>query len=133
MKYLLDTNTISHIFKKNPIATVHLVNQPREHIAVSSVTFAEICYGLAKKPEATTLQHTAQLFFQQVPILPFNQDIARSYGTFRANLEKTGKNLSPLDMMIAAHADSLGLILVSNDQAFRQIDGLQVVDWTIAV
>ncbi|MDK4680159.1 type II toxin-antitoxin system VapC family toxin [Kingella negevensis] len=133
MKYLLDTNTISHIFKKNPIATAHLVNQPREHIAVSSVAFAEICYGLAKKPEATTLQRTAQLFFQQVQILPFNQDIAQSYGTFRAHLEKTGKNLSPLDMMIAAHADSLGLILVSNDQAFHQIDGLQVVDWTIAV
>lgn len=116
MKYLLDTNTISQIMRKNIAATSRAVGIEHENLCVSSVSFAEIQYGLARKPEATTMRQVAELFLENMEIAPFDKAAADTYAQFRANLEKTGRNLAPLDLMIAAHAHHLGAILVFGNQ-----------------
>ena len=72
-----------------------------------------------------------ETFLLNIEILPFDETISAHYALFRANVEKQGKSLAPLDMLIAAHTDAIEAILVSNDRAFAKIAGLQVEDWTM--
>ncbi|WP_372438887.1 PIN domain-containing protein, partial [Pandoraea sputorum] len=61
---------------------------------------------------------------------PWDSHVANCYGDLRASMERVGKPLGNLDMMIAAHAKATNASLISNDQAFRQIKGLHTLDWT---
>ncbi|MGA8513343.1 MAG: PIN domain-containing protein, partial [Burkholderiaceae bacterium] len=66
-----------------------------------------------------------------VDSLPWNSSVTQDYATVRAKMKKQGKSLAPLDLLIAAHALSVGAILVTNDHAFAQVPGLQLEDWTV--
>ena len=129
MRYLLDTNIVSHVVRKHPQVLAHLIAVPIDRLYIPAITYAELTYGLAKHPEATRLHQLTHEFLSRVEILPFNEKVAAHYGVFRAMLEADGRNLSSLDMQIAAHAHYLHAILVSNDRAFRGITGLIVEDW----
>ena len=99
-------------------------------IGISTITQAEILFGLAKKPEAMRLRSLFEEFFTTVQIMPWDTDAARSYGTLRAQLSRTGKTLAVMDLLIASHALSVGATLVTHDQAFRYAAPmLPVVDW----
>jgi tRNA(fMet)-specific endonuclease VapC len=76
------------------------------------------------------LQATIETFLLGLTIFPWDSNAAQSYGNLRAALERQGQRLGSLDMMIAAHALSLGLILVSGYAAFKRIKHLKVEDWT---
>jgi tRNA(fMet)-specific endonuclease VapC len=69
-------------------------------------------------------------FLRRVEVLPWSQRVADSYGHLRADLERSGRVLAPLDLLIAAHALSLGAVLVTNDQAMLQLPGVEKEDWT---
>lgn len=129
-RFLLDTSAASYaITKRSPAFDRRLQRVPMEELAVSSVTEGELRYGLARRPSAS-LQVTVETFLLAVTVFPWDSDAARSYGQLRADLERRGQLLGSLDMMIAAHALSLGLILVSSDAAFRRIPHLKLQDWT---
>ena len=129
-RYLLDTSAASYaITKKSPVFDRHLVRVPMADLGVSAVTEGELRYGLARRPSAP-LQATIETFLLGLTIFPWDSSAAQSYGDLRAALERQGQLLGSLDMMIAAHALSLGLILVSGDVAFRRIKHLKVEDWT---
>lgn len=99
-------------------------------IAVSTVTQAEILFGLEKKPEATRLRSLFEEFFSTVPVMPWDSAAARAYGTLRAQLSRGGKTLSVMDLLIASHAVAIGATLVTHDRAFLQATSLlNVVDW----
>lgn len=129
-RYLLDTNTVSHLIKAHPNVTRHVVAVPMASLCISAITEGELQFGLAKRPDAKRLHHVVQEFLLRVDVLPWDSDVAKRYGVVRAKLEQKGKTLSPLDLQIAAHAISVDAVLVSNDQAFRQIPGLTLEDWT---
>jgi tRNA(fMet)-specific endonuclease VapC len=127
----LDTNIASYVIKGTfPAARRRLVRHPMAEIAVSSVTEGELCYGLARKAEATRLRAVVDEFLLRVTILPWDSGAARQYGQLRAALEREGQPRGSLDMMIGAHALAAGLILVTNDRAFGRVAGLKVQDWT---
>jgi tRNA(fMet)-specific endonuclease VapC len=86
----------------------------------------------SKKPEATKIAQMTEAFFAEVSVLPFTEETARTYAALRVSMERTGKSLGPYDMLIAAHALSVGATLVSADRAFRFAPGLAVEDWTVA-
>ena len=69
-------------------------------------------------------------FLRRVDVLPWDSAVAERYGNVRADMERQGKTLAPLDSLIAAHALSVGAVLVTNDRAFAQVAGLHVEDWT---
>ena len=87
-------------------------------------------FGLAKVPDAKCLQCAVTEFLRRVDVLPWDGAVMECYGKLRANMEKQGRILGPLDMLIAAHALETHSVLVTNDAAFTRIAGLTVEDWT---
>jgi tRNA(fMet)-specific endonuclease VapC len=131
--YLLDTNTVSYyIADKPPQVRVNLRRVSSQSTAVSTITEAELRYGIARTPNALRRRESVESFLLNALILPWESAAARTYGQLRASQERKGRTLSVEDLMIAAHALSLDLALVTHDQAFTFVDGLKTEDWTIA-
>ena len=130
VRYLLDTNAASYaINKKSAAMDRHLAKTPMAELGVSAVTEGELRYGAARSG-STPLQATVEQFLLGITVFPWNSEAAREYGGLRATLEREGRLMGSLDMMIAAHALALGLILITNDRAFGRIDKLKTEDWT---
>ena len=101
-----------------------------DSLCLSVISEAELRYGLARKPDAIHLHKVVNEFLRRVEVLAWGSDVADHYGNLRAELESKGDSLGPLDMQIAAHAFSIGATLVTNDQAFKRVKKLKVIDWT---
>jgi len=134
-RYLLDTSAASYAITKKSLAfDHHLAKVPMAEIGVSTVTEAELRNGLARRP-SPALQATIDTFLLGVTVFPWDSEAAHHhYGELRAGLERVGQLLGSMDMMIAAHALSLGLTLISRrcgvqtDQASegRRLDEVMV-------
>lgn len=129
-RYMLDTNMVSSLVRQNPIAVERARGAPIAALCISAITEGELLYGLAKRPEALRLHAAVREFLRCVDVLPWDEVAAESYAQSRASMERQGKTLAPLDLLIASHAVSIGAILVTNDRAFRLMGGLRVEDWT---
>ncbi len=99
-------------------------------IAISAVTEGELRYGVARRPDLLRLKMIVNEFLLRVATQPWDSNAAQEYGRLRAALEREGRPMGNLDMMIGAHAVVLDLVLVTNDQAFRRIKKLKIEDWT---
>ena len=130
--YMLDTNIASHIIKGDiPLVRERLVAVPIQRVVVSSVTQAELLYGLAKRSYPKGLTARVHEFLIRVKILAWDKEVAIFYGDLRARCETAGVTLSPLDLMIAAHAQAVNAILVTGDKAFNRVpDQLTIENWT---
>jgi tRNA(fMet)-specific endonuclease VapC len=126
---MLDTNTVSHLLRGHPSVIKNLSAVPMTSVCISSITEAELLYGLAKRPSAERLAGIVTVFLKTIDILPWGSQAAQAYGPSRAAGEKRGKCLGTLDGLIAAHSLSLGMTLVTSDKAFRSVEGLEVQDW----
>lgn len=134
-RYMLDTNTASYIIKGSPPPVrSHLMAVPMESVCISAITQAELLHGVARKPDAKHLPLAVNEFLLRVEILPWDSAAAESYARLRAACEKAGKPPGAMDFLIAAHAVSVGAVLVTNDRAFYRIESiessLQLADWT---
>ena len=129
-RYMLDTNTVSHLIKAHPQVMQRIQAVPMAALCISAITEGELLFGLAKRPHAKRLQLAVREFLLRVEVLPWDSDVAERYGVTRAAMTLQGKILAPLDGLIALHALSVGAVMVSNDQAFQQVPDLQLEDWT---
>jgi tRNA(fMet)-specific endonuclease VapC len=130
MRYLLDTNMVSDLVR-NPQGKVaaRIAHVGEESVCTSIIVAAELHYGAARKGSARLL---AQLLtvLDAFEILPFETPAEITYGELRARLEAAGKPIGGNDMLIAAHAVSLGhTIVTDNEREFSWIDGLPVENW----
>lgn len=135
MRYLLDTNMVSHLMRAHPVALARLAQHGSDWIFITAITEAELRFGLAKNPQAKRLHRAVEALWEQVTILDFTAQTAMFYGTLRASLELSGLPMSPLDTLIAAtaleHAQKpASMVLVTNDHAFTRVPELTVEDWT---
>ncbi len=131
VRYLLDTNAASFVIKGNfPRVRERLLKVPMAEVGISTVTEAELRFGVARKPEAVKLRIAVEEFLLRVEALSWDSEAAQQYAQVRAELERTGKPMGNLDLMIAAHALSAQLVLVTHDHVFRRIKRLKVEDWT---
>uniref|UniRef100_Q3AQN5 Ribonuclease VapC n=1 Tax=Chlorobium chlorochromatii (strain CaD3) TaxID=340177 RepID=Q3AQN5_CHLCH len=129
-RYMLDTNIASHIIKGDiPVVRERLIALPMEAIMVSSVTKGELMYGLAKRDYPKVLTQKVNEFLLRIQVLAWDQDVAVVYGKFRSACETIGVTLSPLDLMIAAHAHASNAILVTADKAFSRVPNLVIENW----
>lgn len=128
-RYLLDTNTVSYLIRGSANVRKKVVSLSMSELAISAITEGELLFGLAKNPAAKQLKILVHEFLIRVDVLPWDSHVAECYGTLRASMQKQGKILGNLDMLIAAHALALGLVLITNDRAFKQIAGLKIEDW----
>jgi tRNA(fMet)-specific endonuclease VapC len=132
IRYLLDTNIASHIAKDTlPTATRQFNRVRREAVGISVITEAEMLFGLAKMPEAKVLASIIREFLSKTRILIWDSKAAGHYAHLRAELQRAGRGLGAMDMMIAAHALAEDAILVTNDAAFRWLSHLKTEDWTV--
>ena len=130
VRYLLDTNTVSYIIKGNrPRVRERLLKVAMAEVGISVITEAELLFGLARRPDATKLKIVVEEFLLRVEVLPWNSEAAQQYSRIRAALESAGEPMGNLDLMIAAQALALDLVLVSSDAVFRRVKGLKIEDW----
>jgi len=131
MKVMLDTNTCIAIIKRKLQQVLRRFNAYKVgEIGISSVTLAELEFGVAKSLHQENNQAALDEFVLPLEIAGFDHEAARVYGRVRAMLEKKGTPIGSLDTMIGAHALALGVILVTNNtREFSRVKGLTVVDW----
>jgi tRNA(fMet)-specific endonuclease VapC len=132
--YMIDTNTVSYIVRGRSAAARARLAGLRDHEigCLSVITEAEIRYGLARTPNAHVLRVAVEGFLSKIKILPWSGEEAIAYGNLRAKLEAMGRTLGNLDMLIAAHAVSVGAVLVTNDKAFLHVDDLHATEnWSM--
>lgn len=131
MKYLLDTNICIYIIKTSPPSVIEKFHSLKVgDIGVSSITLAELEYGVSKSAYKAKNQEALNQFIIPLEVLSFDCLAAKSYGEIRSALEQRGKTIGSMDMMIAAHALSQDIILVTNDEKeFSRIHGLKVENW----
>jgi tRNA(fMet)-specific endonuclease VapC len=132
MKYLLDTNICIYIINEKPEKVLRKFEQyPVYEFGISSITHAELQYGIEKSKNKKTNQDALDEFLLPLTILPFHgKKLVTCYGEIRVSLESKGKTIGPLDMLIAAHALSLDLTIISNNiKEFSRIPKLKCEDW----
>ena len=132
MKYLLDTNICIYIINEKPEKVLRKFEQyPVHEFGISSITHAELQYGVEKSRNKEANQNALDEFLLPLTILPFHgKNMVVYYGEIRAFLESKGKTIGPLDTLIAAHALSLELTVISsNIKEFSRIPNLKCENW----
>ena len=133
MILLLDTNTCIYLIKKHPPEVLRRFNEYTVgDIGISSITAAELHFGVQKSQRPEENRRALEQFLLPLTIADFDENAAAAYGHVRAHLEKQGTPIGSLDTLIAAHALSLGLSLVTNNiREFERVPGLEVKNWVI--
>lgn len=131
MKYLLDTNVwVDYLTGRYPSVAARIQESRPDDLCLSSVVMAELRFGAEKSRRKKSNHDLLDTLAREVRCVDFDLEGARTYGTLRATLEKRGTPIGPYDMMIAAHALSLGLTVVTdNEHEFRRVKSLQVENW----
>jgi tRNA(fMet)-specific endonuclease VapC len=131
VRYLLDTNTASYAIKGN-VARVRgqLLKIPMADVGISVITEAELRFGVVRLPAAIRLRDLVEEFLLRVEVLPWDSSAAQRYAEMRAILERSGKPMGNMDMLIAAHALAAEAVLVTHDRVFRRVKGLKIEDWS---
>ena len=131
MRYMLDTNICIYVIKHKPETVFQkLQNINPEDVCISSVTYAELVHGVEKSTAVEKNRLALSMLLANMEILDFDVDAADCYGKIRAALEKKGTPIGPLDMMIAAHAQSLGYTVVTNNvKEFSRVSALKIENW----
>ncbi|MGE0156978.1 MAG: type II toxin-antitoxin system VapC family toxin [Geobacter sp.] len=131
MKLMLDTTICIYLIKQQPAAVLRrFLDYQVGDIGISAITLSELRCGVAKSAQHAKNAKALDEFITPLEVIVFDEQAACVYGEIRAALEKAGTPIGAMDMLIAAHAVSLGLPLVTNNaREFARIPALQVVNW----
>jgi len=131
VKYMLDTNIVIYLIKNNPSRVRSVfVKHKVDDVCISSITLAELLYGVEKSQAKEKNKLAVLSMLTAIRVLDFTSQAAEQYGILRAGLERKGKLIGPMDMLIAGHALSEHLILVTNNEKeFQRVAGLKVENW----
>lgn len=131
MRFLLDTDTCIYLIKKKPPSVIEKLRACQAgDVGISAVTVAELRYGASKSQRIQQNHEALDLFLAPFEVVTFDETAAAAYGGIRAQLEKAGQPIGPLDMLIAAHAKGMNVALVTNNVGeFKRVKGLKVETW----
>jgi tRNA(fMet)-specific endonuclease VapC len=132
-RYMLDTDTCSYIMKRSNDAVLkRLSSLPVSDVCISVITQAELLYGVEVSPRRRQDAAALGAFLNYIQILDFPDAASPHYARIRADLRKLGAMIGANDLLIAAHARSLGLTLVTNNtREFRRVSRLAIENWTL--
>jgi len=130
-KYMLDTDICIFITRKSePSLLERIESVPLEQQCISVVTLAELLYGVQVSSKKKANQEVVDLFAQHIEVLEWTPDAAKHYAEIRADLKKKGQQLGSNDLLIAAHARSIGAVIVTNNvKDFGRVKGLKLENW----
>ena len=130
LKYLLDTNTCIFTIKNKPAHVRKRFSLNTSRLCISSVTLMELIYGAEKSQAPERNLAVLEGFIARLDVLNYDAAAAAHSGQIRAELSRQGLPIGPFDLMIAGHARSQGLIVVTNNtREFARVDGLRIEDW----
>lgn len=130
IRYLLDTNICIFTIKERPETVRARFIEESGRLAISSVTWMELMYGVERSQQKTRNRQVAQNFANRLTLLDYDHTAAAHTAEIRAELARLGTPIGPYDQMIAGHARSRGLVLVTNNtKEFERVPGLMIEDW----
>lgn len=130
MRYLLDTNIVIGLSKGRDAVRARLAALPVHALVLSPVVLCELEFGIAKSQRPEANRKALATLLHNLPVADFTAEVAGHYGRVRAALEAAGQPIGPNDLLIAAHALSLGATLVTdNVREFSRVPGLRVENW----
>ena len=132
MRYLFDTNICVALIRQRPPAVLqHITNHHLTDICISTITIAELQYGVHKSRNVPQNQYALDQFLIPFTFLEFDDNAAQAYGPLRVMLESQGTPIGSLDMLLAAQAIAHSFIFVTNNtKEFSRIPQLTLEDWT---
>lgn len=130
MNYMLDTNMCIYAQKGVPSVIEKLQMHYQEGLAISSITLAELEYGIEASAAREKNERALQGLLLILEVIPFDSSAAVHYGEIRAHLRRQGTPIGTMDMLIAAHARSMGLTIVTNNvREFERVPDLRIENW----
>ncbi len=130
LKLMLDTNIVIYTIKNKPQYIRQIFKKHQGQMCISTVTFMELIYGAEKSAKPEQNRQDVEGFAARLDVLPYDQEAVHQTGQIRAELARKGTPIGPYDQMIAGHARSKGLILVTNNEKeFKRVDGLRLDNW----
>jgi len=131
MRVMLDTNICIYVIKQRPERVIERFRALAVgDVGISVITLAELQYGAGKSSRPRQNHEALQQFVSPLRVADFDRRASAAYGELRPKLEKKGLPIGAMDLLIAAHALSLGVTLVtSNVREFKQVPGLSLEHW----
>lgn len=130
LRYLLDTNLCIRVIRDRPAGLRPRFNAEASGLCLSSVVLYELLYGAERSARAAETRQQVEQFASRLTLLPFDDEAAAHSADIRASLERRGDVIGPYDLMIAGHARSRGLIVVTGNLGeFQRVEGLRSEDW----
>ena len=131
MKLMLDTNVCIYLIKEHPVSVLErFAAHPVGDIGISVITLAELEYGVTKSSRPAKNREALEQFVSPLDVAPFDRPATAAYGRLRTALEKKGQPIGSMDLLIAAHAISLNVRLIThNVKEFGRVPGLRIEDW----
>lgn len=131
---MLDTNVAIHTIRHRPLEVHAKFVLHQGHLCISTVSLMELVYGAEKSAQPERNMRDVEAFAARLEVLPYDRDAATHTGRIRSALARAGTPIGPYDQMIAGHARSRGLVVVTaNTEEFERVPGIVVEDWTEAV
>jgi tRNA(fMet)-specific endonuclease VapC len=128
--FMLDTDISSYIIKRRPTTLADRFESHADSLSVSVITAAELRFG-AEKAARPKLTELVEAYLDRLAILDWTNEVSRHYARIRTELERSGKPIGNMDLLIASHAVSQGLTLVTNNlKHFSSVAGLKVEVWS---
>ena len=130
LSYMLDTNLCIRALCDRPQGLRIRFNSEADAMCISTIVLAELLDGAGKSARPMENRHEVQRFASRLDVLPFNAEAASHAAEIRTTLERQGQVIGPYDLLIAGHARSRGLVVVTGNLGeFRRVDGLRCEDW----
>jgi tRNA(fMet)-specific endonuclease VapC len=131
MRYLLDTNVCAdYLNARFPGVTERIQRSPPQDLCISSIVVAELRFGADRSSNRHRNHRRIDVLTSEIACVDFDLQAASAYGKLRADLEAKGSPIGPNDMLIAAHALALGVVLVTdNRREFKRVEGLEIESW----
>ncbi|MCY1667681.1 type II toxin-antitoxin system tRNA(fMet)-specific endonuclease VapC [Rhizobium sp. SL86] len=132
LKYMLDTNICIFTIKNKPQQVRDAFNRHHGQLCMSSVSLMELIYGAEKSASPERNLAVVEGFAARLEVLSYDEIAATHTGQLRAELARNGTPIGPYDQLIAGHARSRGLIIITNNsREFDRVPGLRIEDWTV--
>lgn len=130
LRYLLDTNLCIRVLRDRPAVLRERFNRDADALCISTIVLAELLHGAEKSARPVENRHEVERFAARLSVLPFDAEAAAHAGEIRAALERRGLAIGGYDVLIAGHARSRGLVVVTgNLREFERVEGLRCEDW----
>ena len=132
MIYMLDTDTCIYTIKKNPPAVFENLRRfSPDSVGISAITEAELRFGMSNSSKPEQNHRVLDQFLAPFQIVSFESSAAAHYGEIRSHLRRKGTPIGNMDLLIASHARSLSVTLVTNNmKEFKKVPGLKVENWS---